>query len=264
MLEPVGHCAERHRSARRLPRCHDGKVIIPGYLDGYEPPILRSPLVDGSDLMSYAMFWPTFLATVGGAASAPDAFGVDPADLEPIVDAFLDPDRWPVFSLPLAEGCRLHVVLRNYEGEGGVDYVLDPGTGDVSIPLAAMEGHFRGPAFAWQEVVAAARQPDPDHTPAERLLLLVPACADSSRPDTAVDMTAEALTTLGARSGGRQLSEELLTSPRYWGPCRWTYVDDVLVGLGPATYRRHGGELSPEQLRLVATALQPGDAGIKR
>ncbi|MEE3922423.1 hypothetical protein V2I01_41345 [Micromonospora sp. BRA006-A] len=166
-----------------------------------------------------------------------------------------------MFSLPLAEGCRLHVVLRNYEGDGGVDYVLDPGDG--SIPLAAMEGHFRGPAFAWQEVVAA-RRPDPDHTPAERLLLLVPACAESSRPDTAVDMTAEALTTLGARSGVRQLSEELLTSPRYWGPCRWTYVDDVLVGLGSATYRRHGGELSPEQLRLVAAALQPGDTGIKR
>ncbi|MFI7333922.1 hypothetical protein [Micromonospora aurantiaca (nom. illeg.)] len=239
-------------------------MIIPGYLDGYEPPILRSPLVDGSDLMSYAMYWPAFLATVGGAASAPDAFGVDPADLEQIVDLFLDADRWPVFSLPLAEGCRLHVVMRNYEDDGGVDYVLDPGTGDVSIPLAAMEGHFRGPAFAWQEVVAAAQQPDPDHTSAERLLLLVPACADSSRPNTAIDLIAEALTTLGARSGVRQLSEELLTSLRYWGPCRWADVDDVLVGLGSATYRRHGGDLSPEQLRLIAAALQPGDTGIKR
>ncbi|MGV9372072.1 hypothetical protein [Micromonospora tulbaghiae] len=239
-------------------------MIIPGYLDGYEPPIQRSPLVDGSDLMSHAMFWPAFLATVGGAASAPDAFGVDPAGLEPIVDAFLDPDRWPVFSLPLSGHCRLHVVMRNHEDDGGVDYVLDPGTGDLSIPLAAMEGHFRGPAFAWPEVVVAARQPDPDHTSAERLLLLVPACADSSRPNTAVDLISEALTTLGARSGVRQLSKELLASPRYWGPCRWTHVDDVLVGLGPATYRRHGGDLSPEQLRLVAAALQPGDIGIDR
>ncbi|GIJ76626.1 hypothetical protein SAMN05443287_108141 [Micromonospora phaseoli] len=239
-------------------------MIILGYLDGYEPPILRSPLVDGSDVMSHALFWPAFLATVGGAASAPDAFDIDPADLEQIVDVFLDPHRWPVFSLPLSGPCRLHVIMRNFEDEGGVDYVLDPGTGNASIPLAAMEGHFRGPAFAWPEVVAAAHQPDPDHTPAERLLLLVPACADSNRPNEAVDLVAEALATLGARSDLGQVSEELLNNRRYWAPCRWTYVDDVLVGLGPHTYRRHGGELSPEQLHLIAATLQPAQNAVHR
>ncbi|MFG1761454.1 hypothetical protein [Micromonospora echinofusca] len=237
-------------------------MIIPEYLDGYEPPFLRSPLVDGSDMMSHALFWPAFLSTVGGSASAPDAFDVDPADLEQILDTFLDPRNWPVFSLPLAGRGRLHVIMRNFEDDGGVDYVLDPGTGDASIPLATMEGCYRGPAFAWPEVVAAAHQSDQDHTPAARLLLLVPACADSNRPRKAVDMVAEAMTTLGARSGVRQVSEELLNSRRYWTPCRWATIDDVLVGLGSHAYRRHGGELSPEQLRLIAHTLQPsGNAG---
>ncbi|GAB4104482.1 hypothetical protein GCM10028790_35010 [Micromonospora taraxaci] len=232
-------------------------MIIPGYLDGYEPPFLRSPLVDGADIMSQELFWPAFLAIVGGSTSVPDAFGVDPADLEHIVDTFLDPQSWPVFSLPLPGRCHLHVIMRNVDDDGGVDYVLDPGTGDASIPLAAMEGHFRGPAFAWPEVVAAAHQPDQDHTPAERLLLLVPACADSNRPGEAVDLVAEALTALGARSDVRQVSEELLNSGRYWTPCPWVNIDDVLVGRGPHTYRRYGGELSREQLRLIADTLQP-------
>ncbi|NLU81048.1 hypothetical protein HCA58_22420 [Micromonospora sp. HNM0581] len=241
---------------RRL-HCHDDDVIIPGYLDGYEPPFLRSPLVDGSGLMSHALFWPAFLSTVGGSASAPDAFNVDPADLEQIVDAFLGPCRWPVFSLPLLGHRRLHVIMRNFEDDGGVDYVLNPGSGDASIPLAAMEGHFRGPAFAWPEVVAAAHQPDKNHAPAERLLLLIPACADTNRPHEAVDLVAEALTALGARSHVRQVSEELLNSRRYWTQCQWADIDDVLVGLGSHVYRRHGGELSLEQLRLIADTLQP-------
>lgn len=232
-------------------------MIIPGYLDGYEPPFLRSPLVDGADIMSQELFWPAFLSTVGGSTSVPDAFGVDPADLEHIVDTFLDPHRWPVFSLSLLGRCRLTVIMRNLDGDGGVDYVLDPGTGDASIPLASMEGHFRGPAFAWPEVAAAAHHTDQDHTPAERLLLLVPACADSDRPRQAADLVAEALTALGARSDVRQVSEELLNSVRYWTPCPWMNIDDVLVGGGPHTYRRYGGELSREQLRLIADTLQP-------
>ncbi|MGW0214491.1 hypothetical protein ACWDXH_08855 [Micromonospora chokoriensis] len=232
-------------------------MIIPGYLDGYEPPFPRSSLVDGADIMSQELFWPAFLLTVGGSESVPDAFGVDPADLEHIVDTFLDPHSWPVFSLPLPGRCRLHVIMRNVDDDGGVDYMLDPGTGDASIPLAAMEGHFRGPAFAWPEVVAAAHQPDQDRTPAERLLLLVPACADSNRPREAVDLVAEALTALGARSDVRRVSEELLNSGRYWTPCPWVTIDDVLVGLGSHTYRHHGGELSREQLRLIADTLQP-------
>jgi hypothetical protein len=232
-------------------------VILSGYLDGWEPPILQSPLVDGSEVMSNDLFWPAFLFTAGGAASAPNAFDTDPADLNEFIDTLLDPSGWPVFSIPLAEHSRLRIIMRNFDDDSGVDYVLDPGTGGASIPLAALEGHFRGPALAWPELVAAAQQPDQNHTPAERLLLLLPACADSDLPNMAVDMVAQALTAVGAQSSVRQLSAELLNSHRYWTPCQWATVDDVLVCLGSHAYRSFGGELAPTDLRLITDAFSP-------
>ncbi|MFI7079725.1 hypothetical protein ACIBO1_20710 [Micromonospora sp. NPDC049903] len=242
--------------------CNDGDVIISGYLDGYEPPFLRSPLIDGSQVMADVLFWPAFLYTVGGSASAPNAFGVDLADLDEFIDTLVDPHRWPVFSLALAGRGRLHVIMRNFPGEGGVDYVLDPGNGGDSIPLAAMEGHFRGPALAWPELVAAAHHPDQVNTGAERLLLLLPVCADSNRPSTAIDMVTAALTSLGAGSHARQVGAELLNSRRYWTPaCQWATADGVLVCLGSHAYRSLGSELSPSDLRLITeafTALGPG------
>lgn len=244
--------------------CNDDDVIIPGYLDGYEPPFLQSPLVDGSQMMSSTLFWPAFLHTVGGSASAPDAFSSDPADLSELIDSFLDPRRWPVFSLPLAGRDRLHVVMRNFEDDGGIDYVLEPGAGGEALPLAALEGHFRGPALAWPELVAAAQQPDKEHTPAERLLLLLPSCADSDRPSGAVDIVAAALTSIGARSSERQVSAELLDSRRYWAPCQWATVDGALVCLGSRAYRHPGGELSPIDLRRISHAFRPSGSTGRR
>jgi hypothetical protein len=128
--------------------CDDGAVVIPGYLDGYQPPFVESPLIDGSAMMANDLFWPAFLYTVGGSGSAPHAFGVDPADLNEVIETFLDEHEWPVFSLRLAGASRVHIIMRNFPDDGGVDYVLEPGTGGDAIPLAAMEGHFRGPALA--------------------------------------------------------------------------------------------------------------------
>lgn len=232
-------------------------MIIPGYLDGYEPPFIESPLIDGSEMMTSDLFWPAFLYTVGGAASAPHAFGSDPADLNEVIEAFLDEQRWLVFSLGLSGTSRVHVVMRNFPDEGGVDYVLDPGTGGDAIPLAAMEGHFRGPALAWPELMAAAEQPDPLHTPAERLLLLLPACADRDHPPDAVDTVSAALTAVGARSNTRRAAGELLDSPRYWTrDCAWTTVDDALVCLGTHAYRTPGEELTPGDLLVITDAFR--------
>lgn len=66
--------------------------MIPGYLDAFEPP------VDGSPLLAHPLFWPAFLHTVGGSASAPRAFGVEPAFLDEPIAALTDQERWPVFS----------------------------------------------------------------------------------------------------------------------------------------------------------------------
>jgi hypothetical protein len=65
-----------------------------------------------------------------------------------------------VFSLPHAHRNRLHIIMRNFEGDAGVDYVLETSAGDKSIDLAALEGHFRGPALAWSELMVAAQQSD--------------------------------------------------------------------------------------------------------
>jgi hypothetical protein len=135
-----------------------------------------------------------------------------------------------------------------------VDYVLEPGTADQSIALAALEGHFRGPALAWSELIIAARQPDPEHTPAQRLLLLLPAYGDSDTPATAVDAVAAALSSVGARSNQHRVSGELLNSRRYWAPCQWSTANGVLACLGPHSYRQPGGHLSPAELRLIAEA----------
>jgi hypothetical protein len=229
-------------------------VIIPGYLDGHGPPVSQSPLVGGAEVMSSPPFWPAFLYTVGGSSTVPAAFDVDPGDLAVLVDEFLRQDRWPVFSLPLARGNRLHIILRNFEDDSGVDYVLEPSAGDQSIALAALEGHFRGPALAWPELMVAAQQPDTDHTPAERLLLMLPAYGDSDTPDAAVDLVAAALTSVGARFDQRQVGAELLENNRYWAPCEWAAIDGVLVCLGPYSYRHSGGHLSSVDLRLVAEA----------
>lgn len=239
-------------------------MIIPGYLDGYEPPFLESPLVDGSERMSSPLFWPAFLYTVGGSASAPDAFRSDPADLSELIDSLLDPRHWPVFSLLLAGRDRLHVVMRNLEDEGGIDYVLEPCAGGEALQLAALEGHFRGPALAWPELVAVAQQPDKDHTPAQRLLLLLPACADSDRPSTAVDTVAAALRSIGARSSERQVSAELLDSCRYWAPCQWATVNGARVCLGSHAYRHPGGKLSPIDLRRISDAFRSSESTGRR
>lgn len=232
-------------------------MIIPGYLDGWEPPFAESPMVDGSEIMASGLFWPAFLSTVGGSVSAPYAFGVDPADLDEVIEAFLDKHEWPVFSLRLAGTSRVHIVMRNFPDEGGVDYVLDLGDESRSIPLAAMEGHFRGPAIAWSELIVVAQHPDPDHTTAERFLLLLPVCADRDRPQTAAETVASALTAVGAESDVHQMSQELLDGPGLWTrDCPWATVDDTLTCSNPHAYRSIAAS-TPADLRLITEAFRP-------
>jgi hypothetical protein len=246
-----------HSAATTAVTCDDGAVIIPGYLNGYEPPFVESPLIDGSAIMANDLFWPAFLHTVGGSASAPHAFGVDPADLNEVIETLLRETKWPVFSLHLARASRVHIIMRNFPDDGGVDYVLDHGTERDAIPLATMEGHFRGPALAWPELIAATQQLGVDHTPAGRLLLLVPVCADRARPADATETVATALTAIGARSDTHQVSDELLNSPRFWTrDCEWTTADDALVCLGTHAYRSLDGELTRNDRRLITNAFR--------
>lgn len=170
--------------------------------------------------------------------------------------------RHAVFSLPLADTARLRLVIRNFEDDEGVDYLVEPGGGGKAIEIAALEGHFRGPALAWPELINATGQPDRRFGPAERLLLLLPGCADTARPGTAVHTVAEAVTVVGARSAARQVAVELLDTGRYWQPCRWTEADGTRLCEGSHAYRQLGGALSPADLRMVSQAFDPPSADV--
>jgi hypothetical protein len=219
--------------------------VIPGYLDGFFPPVSPSTLVDGAPFLADDQFWPVFLAFVGAAETAPDAFGVDPADLEQFFAELRSATAWPVFSLPVAGGHRIDIVLRNFDDDAGVDYVLV--TGDRHLSLAAIEGHFRGPALSWPELVAVAGGD------ARRLLLLLPAYADGDRPADAADVVAAALIEVGAATDVDELAEELLTIQDWDEDTRWHSDGDVVVCLGDYAYRAPGS-MTRDDLRLVTEA----------
>jgi hypothetical protein len=121
-------------------------VIIPGYLNGYEPPFLRSPLVDGPEMMSSSPFWAAFLYAVGGPELAPSAFGSDPADLSQFIDRFLDPRRWPVFSQPLQ-------VTITFTSSRVTSRVTAASTTFLNLALAASRGHSQ----PWKDTFADPR-----------------------------------------------------------------------------------------------------------
>ena len=56
---------------------------------------------------------------------------------------------WPVISLNLAQGHRVHILFRNYEDDSGWDYLLQQAGSDVVITAASLEGGFHGPALSW-------------------------------------------------------------------------------------------------------------------
>lgn len=238
-------------------------MIIEGYLDGWEPPFATSPLVDAGAMLTRPGFWPAFLHTVGGSESAVQAFENDPADVSALIDELDNPEAWPVFPLRLHRGHLLHIVMRNFPEDAGVDYVLSPSDGGQHIPLAAMEGHFRGPALSWPELVAAARQPDDARSPAARLLLLQPVAADTDTPAGAPAIIAEALTSVGAATLQDEVAGELLQNHRYWSPATWTTVQGVRVCTGEHSYRTLGS-LTQEQLEVVDEALAAPTDGAER
>jgi hypothetical protein len=111
------------------------------------------------------------------------------------------------------------LLFRNFEGDAGWDYLLQPEGTDTVITLAALEGHFQGPALSWRDLVVVASQPDRTRSGAERLLLLLPAMGDANLPDEAEQLIAASLTAVGIRQRHqREVAHELLTaSRRFWG-----------------------------------------------
>lgn len=202
--------------------------MLPGYLDGFEPPVDPTTLVDATAWMDEPLFWPAFLHSFGGSAAAPTAFAADPADVEDYLHRLHRADAWPVVTLHLGGGHRMHLVWRNYEDDSGWDYLLTPADATAPVAVAALEGHFRGPAMSWPELASLATRRDGDRSHAERLLLLLPGYGDAETPDTAHGLVAAALGDVGVVRGHRQVATELLqANRRFWGSPAWLDVDGV-------------------------------------
>lgn len=228
-------------------------MIIPGYLDGCEPPVDPSTLLDATSWLDDPACWPALLYAVGGARHAVEAFDVDHADLDAMLDKLGRPDQWPVFTLTVGDGNRIHLVWRNFVDDAGWDYVLALPHADTAIRLAALEGHFTGPAWPWPELVDLADQPDPQHSSGQRLLLLLPAVGDHDIPARATDIVVTALTEIGARRHQAAVARELLTaSGRFWGSVAWGQLDGVPICHGAHSLR---GASHLDQLHTITQAL---------
>ncbi|WP_215788716.1 hypothetical protein [Paractinoplanes bogorensis] len=198
---------------------HTAAVILRHYLNSFHPPVDEAVPTDATSWTGEEPFWPAFLLSVGGSETAAIAFDADPADVEEYAEDLHRPDNWPYVVVPLASGHRVYVLFRNYEDDSGWDYLLQPAGADRVATLAALEGHFRGPAFSWPELVAVANQPDHGQSAAERLRLLLPAMGDDDLPDDAEQVISAAFVAVGGRPRyQRDVARELmLASQRFWG-----------------------------------------------
>lgn len=178
---------------------HSYGVRIQGYDDG--------PLVAGEPLLGRPGFWSNHLmamcadGTCGGRP-APEWFGDDGADADAMSESLFDPERWPAFRVPAAEGPGVVVIYRNLVGDYGIDYLLTPPGRSYAQQIPKGEGHLSGSGLAWQELVRVADTPscanDGVHDAAARLLLVLPLFNDLDIPSAALARISAALTAVGA------------------------------------------------------------------
>jgi hypothetical protein len=234
-------------------------VSLRHYLSSSRSPVEKSVLTEAVPSREDRLFWPVFLLTVGGSRAAATSFDVDPADVEEYAEELHHPDTWPFLTVRLARGHRVHVLFRNFEDDSGWDYLLQPAGSESVMTLAALEGGFQGPGLSWQELLAVAGQPDPAWTPAERLLLLLPAVGDADLAHDAEELVATAFTTVGGRPECRHevAGELLIASRRFWGSPAWIKHEDRYVCSGEHSPRSLG--MPPSHHALITEALGSRD-----
>lgn len=91
--------------------------------EGYEDQ--GGPWVAGEPLTARPGFWSHHLLGLcgGDARGEPEWFGDDGADVDALSEVLMDPEGWPVFRVPLANGHGIAVVYRNLVGDDGIDYL---------------------------------------------------------------------------------------------------------------------------------------------
>ncbi|MFG2306283.1 hypothetical protein [Actinacidiphila glaucinigra] len=172
-------------------------------------------------------------------------------------------EKWPVFSVPLAGGRRLHVVYRAFAEDEGVDYLPhEPGWESAEL-LAADEGHFTGPGLSWAELVAVADNGlsgGSTDDPHARLLLLLPGFGDDAVPAGAEDRGAAALRARTRVGEPERLAAALLEEQGPGGPVRGTAAPGgYRTDDGDYSFRNPAGAYARDAARLerVARALAP-------
>lgn len=224
------------------------------YFDGFRPPVDPSVQVDATGWLDRPACWPALLYLVG-SPTAPEAFDIDLADVDVMLQQMERPDLWPAFSAQLSHGYQMNLLLRNYPDDWGLDYLLTHLDSDHVVVAASLEGCFRGPALSWQELVDVAQLPDPRLDPAERLLMLLPAMTDISMPTDAAATVAGAVTEVGGHRHAEEVANELLSiNSHYWGPAEWADSNGMLVCLGNHSMRRIDGSWADRQLVNAALA----------
>nr|WP_203686074.1 hypothetical protein [Streptomyces sp. SID14515] len=186
-------------------------------INGYE----AGPLVAGEPLLARPGFWSNHLMAMGGDGTraerpVPEWFGDDGADTDALAETLFDPERWPVFRIPAADGTGVVVIYRNLVGDHGIDHLLTRPDRSCARRITGGDGGFSGTGLTWHELVRIADSPAPEGDgltdSAARLLLVLPLLDEPDLPQTAPARLSGALTAVGApHDTAPNTAESLLT-----------------------------------------------------
>ncbi|MEU1600364.1 hypothetical protein ABZ468_48355 [Streptomyces sp. NPDC005708] len=171
-------------------------MLIEGYNSG--------PLVAGEPLVDRPGFWSNHLwgPCCRDAGAKPEWFGDDGADVDAMSDLLMDPERWPVFRMPVEGGYEAVVVYRNLVGDYGVDYMFTHPSWSSAQQIASWDGDLHGDTLMWRELIRIVDSPssiaEGIEDPGARLLLLLPLLTEHALSDEAVATLTAALIAVGA------------------------------------------------------------------
>lgn len=228
-------------------------IDIPGYDGG--------PYTHRPELLDDPLFWVGHLHSYAQDELAEELLhGEDESEAAALFNSLLAGPEWPVFTVPLVDGHRLHVVYRAFEEDEGVDYVVHHPAWKEAELITADEGCFRGPGLSWPELIGAVDNGIPSGStdaPDARLLLLLPALGDAALPTDATARVAAALAARTRVADPDRLATALLETQGYWTGTDWSRTEDgALVSTGDYALR-HTAARPPAALNRITAALAP-------
>ncbi|MFF3350214.1 hypothetical protein [Streptomyces sp. NPDC002779] len=188
-----------------------------------------SPVVDGVPLLAEPEFFAAHLIDLYDDVLV-ESFGVDPADVEAMLERLCDRAAWPVFRIPLAGGHSVLVHYNSGEEYTSTDYFLaHPDWRRSDLVLASTDEDRIGPGLCWAELAALLDAPGDGEgviDPHVRLLLLLPVLGDANIPAEAVTRVKDALIAHDAPNDCEPLARSLLQGHPMWGAASWSYDED--------------------------------------